>query len=106
MSDQQKSVRVALLDSDGNNMRVHYLTTGEPGYDVPAPGVFFAGFRLDWEPDKGWEALRQNQPNATAELQAERDRLRSAAKWLVDNRGHRGEEQAWKLLADALGEDA
>lgn len=38
-------------------------------------------------------------------LVAERDKLREAASWLLANRGHRGEQQAWKLLADALGDN-
>ena len=38
----------------------------------------------------------------TQKAEAELARIRSAAEWLIVNRGHRGEEQAWKLLADAL----
>ena len=33
---------------------------------------------------------------------AEVARIKDAAQWLIDNRGHRGEEQAWKLLEKAL----
>jgi hypothetical protein len=30
------------------------------------------------------------------------EKVSDAASWLVANRGKRGEQQAWKLLADAL----
>ena len=30
------------------------------------------------------------------------ERVKDAAQWLVDNRGHRGETQAWRLLEKAL----
>ena len=39
------------------------------------------------------------------EAETELARIRSAAEWLVANRGHRGEQQAWKLLADALAKE-
>ena len=34
--------------------------------------------------------------------EAEVKRIKDAAQWLVNNRGHRGEEQAWRLLEKAL----
>ena len=102
-SSDQPGVRVALLDSNGNNLRIHYLDSGEPGFDVP--GVVFSGFRLDWKPKEGWKELLQDQPNETAVLQAELAQIRNAAEWLIANRGHRGEQQAWKLLADALAKE-
>ena len=37
--------------------------------------------------------------------EAELARIRNAAEWLIANRGHRGEQQAWKLLADALAKE-
>lgn len=52
--DMARGVRVALLDGRGDNVRVHYLAPGEPGVDGDLTGVFFAGFRLDWEPEQGW----------------------------------------------------
>jgi hypothetical protein len=33
------------------------------------------------------------------------EKVRSAAEWLIANRRHRGEAQAWKLLADALAKE-
>ena len=54
-----RSVRVALLDSRGNNVRVHYLQPGEQGWDGDLPGLYFAGYRLDWEPEEGWGAFKQ-----------------------------------------------
>ena len=39
------------------------------------------------------------------EAEAELARIRSAAEWLIANRGQRGEQQAWKLLADALAKE-
>ena len=49
-----------------------------------------------------WHRMRDLHADALTEVK----RLREAASWLIDNRGHRGEEQAWKLLADALAKDA
>ena len=37
--------------------------------------------------------------------EAEVKTIKDAAQWLIDNRGHRGEEQAWKLLENALTDD-
>ena len=48
-----------------------------------------------------WHRMRDLHADALTEVK----RLREAASWLIDNRGHRGEEQAWKLLADALAKD-
>lgn len=45
---------------------------------------------------------------ALTEAEAELDKIRDAAAWVLANRGHRGEQQAWNLLSDALApmEDA
>lgn len=44
------------------------------------------------------------QPKLAAAVE-ERDTIRNAAEWLLANRGHRGEQQAWKLLAEALAKE-
>ena len=62
--------------------------------------------------DPSYDALNREREEAFADAarwrarthaaEAEVKRIKDAAQWLVDNRGHRGEEQAWKLLEKAL----
>ena len=47
-------------------------------------------------------AVQQNWQTLYEREKAEVKRIKDAAQWLIDNRGHRGEEQAWRLLEKAL----
>jgi len=52
-----------------------------------------------------WRAVACNVKDGREAAEAEVKRIKDAAQWLIDNRGHRGEEQAWRLLEKALTDE-
>jgi len=62
--------------------------------------------RDEWEvAAKKISGARNRWKKRAEAAEAEVKRIKDAAQWLVNNRGHRGEEQAWKLLEKALTDE-
>jgi hypothetical protein len=57
----------------------------------------------EWTAEERASRTPENNPALAALDRLEA--IRSAAEWLLANRGHRGEEQAWRLLAAALAKE-
>ena len=76
--------------------------TDDLGYETPAAEVARVALEVA-RVALGEDADEQVARAEAAE--AEVKRIKDAARWLIDNRGHRGEEQAWKLLENALTDD-
>ena len=55
--------------------------------------------------DDEMEAQMEYWKSKAETAEAEVKRIKDAAQWLIDNRGHRGEEQAWRLLEKALTDE-
>jgi len=102
MSEQEAWLMVNKIsglieERDALKQRVDFLVAEAHGWQPRLEAAEEEIKRLNHDA-AGWEKSHR-------EAESELDRIRSAAEWLIANRGHRGEQQAWKLLADALAKE-
>ena len=96
----RECVQVLEDDHEGENRELQLLNRAEA---AEAECKSLAAERRETVAEWEREGLRMSAENRRLrEALAEVKQIKDAAQWLVDNRGHRGEEQAWKLLEKAL----